>query len=84
MRVLGKYDLENAILFEDLMTLLENYGVPGNRTNQNASLDKSNTRSELPIATGSPRPTTPEQELSPEKKPSDKAENVAVEDAGNI
>ena len=28
MRVLGKYDLENAILFEDLKTLLENYGVP--------------------------------------------------------
>lgn len=32
MRVLGKYDLENAILFDDLMTLLENYGVPGNKT----------------------------------------------------
>ena len=29
MRVLGKYDLENAILFDDLMTLLENYGVTG-------------------------------------------------------
>ena len=31
MRVLGKYDLENAILFDDLMTLLENYGVVGTR-----------------------------------------------------
>ena len=28
MRVLCKSDLDNAILFEDLKTLLENYGVP--------------------------------------------------------
>lgn len=34
MRVLGKYDLENAILFEDLKTLLENYGVPFEHTNE--------------------------------------------------
>ena len=32
MRVLGKYDLENAVLFEDLKTLLENYGVPFEHT----------------------------------------------------
>ena len=62
MRVLGKYDLENAILFDDLMTLLENYGVSGTKSTaknkNNTSLDKSNVKSELPEATGSPRPTT--------------------------
>ena len=28
MRVLGKFDIENAILYEDLKTLLEKLGVP--------------------------------------------------------
>ena len=28
MRVLGKGDINNAILFDDLIALLENYGVP--------------------------------------------------------
>ena len=32
MRVLGKFDLDNAILFDDLLTLLENYGVTEART----------------------------------------------------
>ena len=27
MRVLGKYDLDNAVLLEDLKQLLESYGV---------------------------------------------------------
>ena len=27
MRVLGKFDLNNAILFDDLVALLVNYGV---------------------------------------------------------
>ena len=32
MRVVAKPDLRNAILLEDLVTLLENYGVPvGNK-----------------------------------------------------
>lgn len=35
MRVLGKYDLDNAILFSDLLTLLENYGVSEARTSAN-------------------------------------------------
>ena len=43
MRVLGKYDLDNAILFDDLMTLLENYGVSGTKASgtNNQSLDRS-------------------------------------------
>ena len=28
MRVLGKSDIENAILYDDLMQLLEIYGLP--------------------------------------------------------
>jgi len=27
MRVMGKHDIDNAILFDDLKTLLEGYGV---------------------------------------------------------
>ena len=52
MRVLGKYDLDNAILFDDLMTLLENYGVSGTKASvtNNQSLDRSNIKSELPEA----------------------------------
>lgn len=52
MRVLGKYDLDNAILFDDLMTLLENYGVAGTKASvtNNQSLERSNIKSELPEA----------------------------------
>ena len=41
MRVLGKYDLENAILFDDLKTLLENYGVPVERQAPRQDLEQS-------------------------------------------
>ena len=81
MRVLGKPDLDNAILFDDLMTLLENYGVQGSKANiTNTSLDKSNNKSELPEATGEHIP-----EDSPEKSPQDMEEKkVADEYVDNL
>ena len=39
MRVLGKSDLENAILYDDLKTLLEIYGMP--KSQDEVQLDES-------------------------------------------
>lgn len=56
MRVLGKFELENAILFADLVALLENYGVPDakSQANANDALNESNPKSEVPQAMSSP------------------------------
>ena len=53
MRVIGKPDIDNAILFDDLKTLLESYGVP-NGTDKTAA----EASMELPEVTSS-RPGSP-------------------------
>jgi len=53
MRVLGKQDLESAILFDDLTTLMENYNVPVESSGANPK-SRGNTSREVPEPEMSP------------------------------
>lgn len=50
LRVLGKFDLDNAIIFDDLQTLLENYGVNcGDKGGENVEASFNNLPEEVSI-----------------------------------
>ena len=75
MRVLGKYDIDNAILFDDLKTLLESYGV------MNAT---QNAESEPPRSPGRDSPPPPqdksEEKPEPEGSPAPRGTELIEEE----
>mmetsp|Transcript_18733 Transcript_18733/g.22133 ORF Transcript_18733/g.22133 Transcript_18733/m.22133 type:complete len:86 (-) Transcript_18733:688-945(-) len=69
MRVLGKCDLENAILFDDLKALLEVYGMPADdqeeqKTEENSSKqqDLTTTMDAMPTINETGAESLPEKE----------------------